>query len=286
MTKNEWNIPALESGSKTIPNSNFSNYNTNYRAYMYTYTCNCNSTLSLYVLNQTVEEEEHYQNLSTNCWFKYQLGGGQVDYKSPVEIVAYANATDVFLLDINLTLYNSTGELATYQCNWADFASASIKWYYIWQPSISYQVGENYTIIMTGYNGHNLSADEVWTSKIRNTELTVFVKDNYNQQIDYATIFIEDWGSIATGSYNYATVTGLPDGDYQYKATKSGYITSGWASITLAGDESVTCVLVEIESTSVIGQKMSDEDIKSMFIPLMYILFIFMILGAFMYAME
>ena len=284
MSKMSWNIPALESGYKRVYNVNFSDYNANYRGYMYAEACECNSTLSLYVTNETVEEEEHYQNLTASCWFRHQLGDGQVDYKSPIEIVAYGNATDAFLLDINLTLYNSTGELTTYQCDWADFSTASIKWYYVWQPSVNYISGENYTVVMTGYNGHKLDADEVWTSNFVGNELTVFVKDNYNQQVKYSTIFIEDWGSIATGAWNYATVTGLPDGDYQYKASKSGYIVSGWDTVTLTEHESVTCVLVALEETSVIGQKMADADIKSMFIPLMYILFIFMILGAFQYA--
>lgn len=287
MTKESYNIPALQKGSKTILNSNFSDYDACYRAYMYSYECDCNNTHPLHVLNKTVQEEQHYENLSAYCRFKNQLGGGQIDYREDVKISAYAYSnTSATLLNINLTLYDSSGVVATKACDWADFTGALPKWYYVWYPSVNYAIGENYTVVMTGYDGHNLSADEVWTSNIRNNKLTVSIKDNFDNPVTHATVFIEGWGSIAIGSNNHISISGLQDGDYQYKATKSGYITSGWDTITLTGDGSVTCVLVEIAETSVIGQKMSDADVKSIFIPLMYILFIFMILGAFKYANE
>ena len=271
---------------RRILNSNFSDYTDSYRGYIYNTTSECNDIQNLNVINQTYEEETHYENLTSHCHFRHKLSGNQIDYRSDIEIKIYANSTNSTLLNITAYLMNGTDMVDSKVLNWADFVGGSPKWWYVWNPNYEYTTGYNYTCNITGFDGYQLDTDEVWTSDITGNELTVFVKDNYNQQIDYATIFIEDWGSIATGSSNHAPVTGLSDGDYQYKATKSGYITSGWATITLNEHESVTCVLVALEETSVIGQKMSDKDIKSIFIPLMYILFIFMILGAFKYANE
>lgn len=288
MTKASYNIPALQNGSKTIPNGNFSDYDACYRAYMYSYECDCNNTHPLYVLNKTVQEEQHYENLSAYCKFKYQMGGGQVDYRDPIEILTYAYSnTSATLLNINLTLYDSSGVIATKQCDWTDFASASPKWYYVWEPSVNYDIGENYTIVMTGYNGHTLSADEVWTSNIRNNKLTVNVRDNHNTPIAYSTVFVQNWGSQALDSDTSFIVSGLQDQVYQYKATKSGYTSSGWASVNLSGaDQTVTCILIEQETSSITGYKLKDGEIKAFFIPLMYLLMVMILIGGLMNAAK
>jgi len=218
---------------------------------------------------------------------KNKLSGNEIDYRSDIKCVIYANSTNSTLLDITANFHNGSTLVDSIVLNWAYFVTGSPILYYVWYPDYEYVSGYNYTLNITGFNSYQLDTDECWTADIIGNTLTVYVKDNAGTPIRYSTVFIENWGSIATGSSTFARVTGLPDADIQYKATKGGYISSGWDTVTLSGaDKSVTCILVEIAETSVIGQKMSDENIKSIFIPLMYILFIFMILGAFKYANE
>jgi len=272
---------------RRILNDNFSDHTQAYRGFIYNNTCECNDIQILKVTNESYEQETHYENLTSHCWIYNKLSGNEIDYRSDVKCVIYANSTNSTLLDITANFMNGSTLVDSTILNWADFVTGSPKWYYVWYPDYEYTSGYNYTLNITGFDGYQLDTDEVWTADIIGNTLTVNVKDNHGASISYSTVFIENWGSIATGIYPYASVTGLPDGNIQYKATKSGYISSGWDTITLSGaDESVTCILIATESTSVIGQKMSDKDIKSIFIPLMYILFIFMILGAFKYAME
>ena len=272
---------------RRILNTNFSDHTNSYRGYIYNATCECNNIQILRVLNQTYEEETHYENLTSHCWIWDKLSGNEIDYRSDIKCVIYANSTNSTLLNITANFMNQSTFVDSKILNWADFVTGSPKWYYVWYPNYEYTTGYNYTLNITGFDDYQLDTDEVWTSDIIGNTLNVYVRDNHDNLLSYSTVFIENWGSIATGSSTYARVHGLPDGDIQYKATKSGYISSGWNTVTLDGaDDYVTCILIEIESTTVLGQKMSDEDIKSIFIPMMYILFIFMILGAFMYANE
>lgn len=285
MNKISWNIPINESGYKRILNTNFSDYTYNYRGRMYSYECECNSTLRLYVTNETAEEEQHYQNLTTYTCFKHKLAGDQIDYRSPVEIYAYANATDAFLLDINLTLYNNTQEIASYQTNWADYAGATKKWWYIWTPTIEYDIGENYTIVMSGYNGLNLSSDSVWTSDIKQFTIFVYTEDQSGNALSNCKIYMQGWGEIEMDTTTFTSISGLSSGEYQIQATKSGYTSSGWQVANLTeGDASITLTLRQIAgTTTVVGVKMRDSEIKNIYIPLMYILLIMIIFGGLWY---
>ena len=289
MTKESYNIPVNETGYKRLLNSNFSTSGVGYRAIMTASECECNSTMQLYVTNETIEEEQHYENLTAYCSFKHQLGGGQVDYRSDVEISAFAfSNTSATLLNINLTLYEQTSEIATFQCDWADFAGASPKWVYVWAPSVSYDTGKNYTVKMTGYNGHLLDTDDVWTSDIRNNKLTVTVVDNNGLPLSYCYVYLEGWGQAETGNSNVCTIEGLGDGEYQYQATKSGYTSQGWESVNFTGyDQSVTVVLQTAYSADTIrGVKLNDTEIKSIFLPMFFLLWILIVFGGFKYVSK
>lgn len=289
MTKESYNIPINETGYKRLLNSNFSTSGVGYRAIMTASECECNSTMQLYVTNETIEEEQHYENLTAYCSFKHQLGGGQVDYRSDVEISAFAfTNTSATLLNINLTLYEQTSEIATFQCDWADFAGATPKWVFVWTPPVSYDMGKNYTVKMTGYNGHLLDTDDVWTSDIRNNELTVTVTDNNGLPLSYCYVYLEGWGQAETGDSNVCTIGGLGDGEYQYQATKSGYTTQGWESVNFTGyDQSVTVVLQTAYSANTVrGVKLNDTEIKSIFLPMFFLLWILIIFGGFKYVSK
>lgn len=263
-----------------------------YRGRLWSLNCYCDDTSTLKVWNATDENETIFENLTVSIKFLNKVSGHLMNPASPVKIDAYAASNNTSLLNIDLQLFNESVKVENESLTFFDWYDGSQFVTYSWLPSYSYSNGFNYTVKMVGFNGDIIAIDHVYTNEspdipfITANELTVFVKDNHNQQLPYSTVFIENWGSITTGEDNYVTIEGLPDGDYQYKATKSGYISSPWATITLTEHESVTCVLVEIADTVIIGQKMSNAEIKSIFIPLMYILMIFILLGAFKYAMQ
>jgi hypothetical protein len=200
-----------------------------YRGRLWSLNCYCDDTSTLKVWNSTDGNETIYDNLTVSIRFLSKIGGHYVNPNAPIQIKAYAASNNTSLLTIDLELYNESTKVDNISLTFFDWYVDSQFKVYKWNPNYDYADGFNYTVKMIGFNGALLAIDHVYTNASgdspynTNNELTVFVKDNYNQQIPYTTIFIEDWGSIATGTHNYATVTGLSDGDYQYKATKSGY---------------------------------------------------------------
>jgi hypothetical protein len=77
-----WNIPYGEIGHKTIANSYFTPWDYSYRAVIYNSSiCGWNMTIPLTVRNATKEENQHYENLSTDLWFMY-ASDGKIDYRN------------------------------------------------------------------------------------------------------------------------------------------------------------------------------------------------------------
>ena len=272
---------------RRILNADFTDHTMAYRGYIYNTSTECNCIQVLNIINQSYEQETHYENLTSQCYFAHKLVGNQIDYRSNVEINIYGNSSNSTLMNITVYLHNGTSMVASKALNWADFVTGSPKWWYVWEPSYSYKTGFNYTVNITGFDGYQLDIDEVWTANIVGNTLTVHVKDNKNAPISYSTVFIEGFGSIATASEVYVEVAGLPDGATQYKATKSGYTSSGWNTINLSGeDKTVTSILIKQSDESVTGYKLKDDEIKSFFLPLIYILFIMIIIGGLMNAAK
>jgi len=286
-TDKEYSVSNNTYEYRRILNANFSDYTNAYRGYIYNSSCNCNCIQRLYVVNQTYEDETDYENLTAHCWIKNKLSGNEIDYRSQVKCVIYANSTNSSLMDITAHFMNQSTEVDSIVLNWADFSSGSPKWYYTWYPTYEYESGYNYTLNITGYDEYQLDTDEVWTADIIGNTLTVYVKDNHDTALPYSTVFVQGWGSSALGSSALISISGLSDGNVQYKATKSGYLSSAWSNITLDGsDESVTCILVQSATESVTGYKLKDHEIKEFFIPLMYLLLIMILLGGLMNAAK
>ena len=114
------------------------------------------------------------------------------------------------------------------------------------------------------------------------------VKDKSGANLNNAYVFLEGWGSLHTSGVYYSSYEGLDNGTYRYKASKSGYTGSGWESITIADDdEIVTYVLVQDVSTDThAAQKMSDEDVKRIYFPIMFAIFIFILIGGLKHVIQ
>jgi hypothetical protein len=281
-----WNIPHDTSGYKRIYNANFSDHTYSYRGYLYNVEIDgWNRIKHLSVRNETKEEIDHYQNLSTNLWFVNKNQEGSIDFREDLSIVAYANSDNSSLLEISLELYNNSVYVDHINLTWADFVSADTKWFYEWEPDHAYVDEHNYTVRMHGYDYYLLKTDFINASDYRKNKLTIIVKDRAGNNLNNAYIFLEGYGSLSTGISYYNSYEGLDNGDYRYKASKSGYTGAGWDNVNLTeGDEIVAYILTsDTGNTTYIPIKTSDADIQSFFFPMMFILFIFILMGAFRY---
>jgi hypothetical protein len=282
-----WSINYNKFGFKRIYNIDFIPYYFYYRGKIY------NNSLSqwdrirhLDVRNETKEEEEHYENLSTCIWFRHATVDHKIDYRNDIEIVCNAASNNTTLLDLDIELYNGSILVDYINLTWADFSGASIKWFYIWEPNYDYASGYNYTTKMIGYNGYVLRTDHVdCFTDDRKNKLTIGVKDKYGDTLNNCYIYLENWGSLPTGNTYYNAYEGIDNGDYRYKASKSGYSSAGWDEVNLTDEDKIVWYVLseDYTNTSIATTKFTDDDIKGFFFPLMFFLLICIILGGLKY---
>ena len=139
---------------------------------------------------------------------------------------------------------------------------------------------------MIGFDGYVLRTDHVdCFTDDRKNKLTVKVKDAYGTNLNNAYIYLEGWGSLPTGSIYYNAYEGIDNGDYRYKASKSGYTSSGWNEVNLTDEDKIVWYVLseDYTNTSTAAQKFTDDDIKEFFFPLMFFLLICIILGGLKY---
>jgi hypothetical protein len=102
-------------------------------------------------------------------------------------------------------------------------------------------------------------------------------------------VYLEDYGSILTGTNYYASFEGLNNGYYRFKATKPGYVGTGWDDITLSdSDEIVTYILTSTDSeegSATQPQKMDANELQNIYLIIMAFLLIFIIIGGLKYAL-
>jgi hypothetical protein len=284
-----WNIPYKKFGFKRIYNVNFTPHNYYYRGNIYNDSLSqWNRIKYLEVGNKTLDEEIHYENLTTHLWFQHATIDHKMDYRNDIEIVCNAASNNSTLLDLDIELYDNAVLVDYINLTWADFAGASIKWFYVWYPNHDYVTGHNYTTKMVGYDGYILRTDHVdcyTDAVIRKNKLTIGVKDRFGNNLNNCYIYLEDWGSLPTGSTYYNSYEGIDNGYYRYKASKSGYTGTGWADITMSDDDEIVWYTLTEDHTnlSTTQQKLTDDDIKGMFFPLMFFLLICIIFGGFKY---
>ena len=286
-----YNIPYGETGYKRITTGYFTPQSYSYRAIMYNSSIyGWNITIPLTVRNGTREEEGNYQNLTTNMWVVY-AEDGKIDYREDMRIAVHAKSVNTTLMTIDVELWDNGVYKKKVNLTATDFSDASIPYLYMWSPSYNYETGHNYSVRMYGYDRTLLETDyvECITDTVtRKNKITIKVKDRAGNNLNNAYVYLEDWGSLSTGSTNYNVYEGITNGDYRYKATKSGYTGDGWEEITINdGDEFVVYTLTgDYTNTSMTAQKFGDEEIKSFFFPLMYFLLICIVLGGLKYVTQ
>lgn len=288
----DWTVNPNKFGFKRIYNINFTPYYFYYRGNIY------NDSLSrwdrirhLEVANGTIDEEEHYENLTTNLWFWGATIDQKIDHREDVRIVCNAVSNTSALLDLDVELYDNAVLVDYINLTWADFAGATYKWFYEWYPDHDYITGHNYTVKMIGADGYVLRTDHVDCindDTVRKNKLTVCVKDRSGANLDNCYIYLEGWGSLPTGTTYYNSYEGIDNGYYRYKAAKSGYSGDGWADVTVSDDDEIVWYTLTEDhtNTSATQQKMTDSDIKRMFFPLMFFLLICITFGGFKYVSE
>ena len=280
-----WNIPYEDSGFKRIYNNNFSDYTKTYRGYLFNDEIDgWNRIKYLNVYNTTSYIEDHYINLSTNLWVKNKNKEGSIDYRENISIIAYANSSYFFLLNISLELYDNDILINYINLTGFDFSGADIKYYYEWNLGYNYTKNHNYTVRMHGYDYTLLEEDYINALDYRKNKLTIKVKDHTDSYLINSYIFLESYPKHFTDDNDYSTYENLESGEYLYKVEKSGYINHGYDSINLTKDEIVYYELIKIsESTQTyITSKLTDEESKKLFLPLIFLLLIIILITGLM----
>ena len=289
--EDSWTIAYDTIGHKTIPNADFTPWNYAYRAIIYNSSVyGWNITIPLTVRNETKEETLHYENLTTNLWFMDEKDG-KIDYREDMQIVSHARSNNTTLMTIDLEVWKDGALLCYTNLTETDYENVDFPYYYVYEPVYIYVAGSNYTAKMYGFDRTLLEVrylECINDTITRRNKLTIGVKDRFGNNLNNCYIYLEGWGSLSTGSTYYNAYEGIGNGDYRYKATKSGYTDSGWSDVTLAdGDQIVWYTLSQdVGNVSVSAQKFTDEDIKGFFFPLMYFLLICIILGGLKYVTQ
>lgn len=283
-----WTIAYDDIGHKTIPQADFTPWDYSYRAVIYNSSIyGWNMTIPLTVRNGTKEEEQHYQNLTTNLWFLY-AHDGRVDYRDDMSVAIHARSNNTTLMNIDVELWDNGVYKDHVNLTETDFAGADFPYYYVWNPIYDYETGHNYTVLMYGFDRTLLETDYVECisdETTRKNKLTIGVKDSHGAQLTNAYIYLEDWGSLPTGNVYYNAYEGIDNGDYRYKATKSGYAGGGWDEVNLTDEDKIVWYVLteDYANTSFSQTKFEDRDIKGIFFPLMYFLLICLLLGGLKY---
>ena len=289
--EDSWTIAYDDIGHKTIPNADFTPWTYAYRAVIYNSSIyGWNITIPLTVRNETKEETLHYENLTTNLWFRHE-SDGKIDYREDMQIVSHARSNNTTLMNIDLELWKDGALLCYTNLTETDYENAVFPYYYVYEPVYDYVAGSNYTTKMYGFDRTLLEVrylEVINDTVTRKNKLTIGIKDRFGNNLNNCYIYLEGWGSLSTGSTYYNAYEGISNGDYRYKATKSGYTDSGWSDVTLTdGDQIVWYTLSQdVGNVSVSAQKFTDEDIKGFFFPLMYFLLICIILGGLKYVTQ
>ena len=283
-----WTIPHDAIGRKTIANSYFTPWDYSYRAVIYNSSIyGWNMTIPLTVRNATKQENAHYQNLTTGLFFMF-ASNGRVDYRDTMKIGIHACSNNTTLMTTDIELWKDGVYLCCKNLTAPDYLGSTFSYYYLWSPVYKYVSGSNYSVRMYGFDRTLLETDYVeciTDSTTRKNKLTIGVKDRSGTNLNNCYIYLEDWGSLPTGTTYYNAYEGIDNGDYRYKASKSGYTASGWLDVTISdGDKIVWYTLTDdTASGAPVAAKMTNNDIKEFFFPIMFLLFICILLGGLKY---
>lgn len=288
INEQSWTIAHDGIGHKTIANSYFTPWDYSYRAVIYNSSIHgWNITIPLTVRNETKEVDQHYKNLTTLLFFMY-ASDGKVDFRDNMRVGIHACSNNTTLMTVDVELWKDGVYIACNNLTGTDFTKASYPYYVMWDPVFDYVTGSNYSVRMYGFDRTLLKTDYVecvTDDTTRKNKLTVAVKDKFGHNVDNAYIYLEGWGSLSTGSTYYNAYEGIDNGDYRYKATKSGYTGGGWDDVNITDEDKIVWYVLseDYTNTSVAVQKFTDDDIKGFFFPLMFFLLICIVLGGLKY---
>ena len=196
-------------------------------------------------------------------------------------------------MNIDLKLYNETALVDTISYDtfsWWDGNSFNpIEW----EPNYDYTAGFNYTVRMYGLNNTLLNIDTVFANATDDNPfdtgntLCVHVFDQNSMPLANCYVYIEGWDTKPTGTDNKICFSGILDNTYNYRATKPEYQDRGLSSVTLDTDKVVNYILDKISDVhSVSVARLSNKQIKDIYLPLMYLLFIMILLGGLSYVSK
>ena len=260
-----------------IPNSYFNNSDYSYRAYIYDYAYPFDDRYAyLNVVNQT---EPYYDNLTGYCMFMHTNKNGSIDYREDIVCYAYVESDNNSLETVSMELYDNSTLIEYKNLTYSDFLDDNI---YGWYLGYNYTLNHNYSLILRGYDGSILDCDNVIAKNIAGNKLTIKVTDSFNHPLSNVYIFCEHYGSINTGWLSYGTFEGLPNGETRYKASKSGYRSGLWSTVNLTSENEIVNyqLIQEKQEGSVSNVRLSDDDAKNLYYPLMYFLLTLILLGA------
>ena len=260
-----------------IPNSYFNDSTYSYRAYIYDYAYPFDDRyIYLNVVNRS---EPYYDNLTGYCMFMRTNKNGSIDYREDIVCYAYVESDNNSLETVSLELYDNSTLIEYKNLTYSDFLDDNI---YGWYLGYNYTLNHNYSLVLKGYDGSILDCDNVIAKNIVGNKLTIKVTDSFNHPLSNVYVFCEHYGSINTGYLNYGTFEGLPDGETRYKASKSGYRSGIWSIVNLTSENKIVSyqLIQEKQEGSTAMVRLSDDDAKNLYYPLMYFLLTLMLLGA------
>ena len=269
-------------GYMNLSNDNFSDPIYMYRAYIHDSSYpEYDRYVYLSVVNQTEQSETHYENLTALCMFANTNKNGSIDYREGIKGYAYVVSDNASLRTVSLELYDNSTLI-----DYVNLTNSSFDEYdlYEWELGYNYTLGHNYSLVLKSSNNSILYCDNVIAYNLVGNKLIIKVTDSFNHNLNHVYVYVEHYGSINTGWLNYGTFEGLPNGETRYKATKNGYRSGVWKTVNLTDEnEVVTYQLIQEAPTgSIASVRMSDSDVKDLYYPLMYFLFIIILIGALM----
>ena len=266
-------------GYMNVSNSYFNDSTLMYRAYIYDVSYPYNDRYAyLNVVNVTNESETHYENLTGYCMFMHTNKNGSIDYREDIICYAMVISDNASLRMVSLELYDNSTLIDYTNLTNSSFDDDIYGWYL----GYNYTLGHNYSLVLRGYDGSILDCDNVIAYNLIGNKLTIKVTDSFNHPLSNVYVFCEHYGSINTGYLNYGTFEGLPNGETRYKASKSGYRSGLWSTVNLTDENEIVSyqLIQEKQEGSTAMVRLSDDDAKNLYYPLMYFLLTLILLGA------
>jgi len=287
-------LTAKEIGYKQYTPINWTKDETTiYRGRLWAYSCACDAIDQLKVWNVSDENITVFDNLTANVFFRHKIAGQYINPNAPISILSYVTSNNVSLMNIELKLYNESTEVDSISYDvftWWDGNSFNPV---EWKPNYEYAAGFNYTVRMYGLNDALLDIDTVFTNATGDNPfdtgntLCVEVFDQNSMPLANSYVYIEGWDTKPTENDNEVCFSGLPDDTYDYRATKPSYQDRGFLNIDLNSDKTVNYILDKISDVhSVSDARLTNLQIKTVYLPLMYLLFIMILFGGLKYVSK